>query len=126
VAFCSGATNLVDHDTNSDTDVFVHDILTGQTTRVSVASDGTQADCADYWFGSVSTKESISEDGRYVAFESWADNLVTSDTNNEPDIFVHDRLTGITTRVSGAPNGTQPTSWAQEGFNISKWALCSV
>jgi Tol biopolymer transport system component len=100
VAFRSLASNLVPGDTNVHYDVFVHDRQTGQTTRVSVASDGTQgnAECRH---------PSISADGRYVAFQSEASNLVPGDTNGQWDVFVHDRLTGETTRVSVASDGTQ-------------------
>jgi uncharacterized membrane protein len=100
VAFLSIATNLVSGDTNNSMDVFVHDRQTGQTTRVSVASGGTQAN-------SNSLTPNISADGRFVAFESAASNLVSGDTNNANDIFVHDRQTGQTTRVSITSNGTQ-------------------
>ncbi|NIR01347.1 MAG: hypothetical protein GTN78_14305, partial [Gemmatimonadales bacterium] len=65
VAFLSGATNLVAGDTNGAQDVFVHDRVTGQSERVSVASDGTQA-------MSESLAPCISADGRYVAFLSSA------------------------------------------------------
>ena len=100
VAFHSFASNLVSDDTNGVADVFVHDLKTGQTTRVSVASDGTQGnDNADGF--------SISATGRFVAFQSFATNLVSDDTNFTSDIFVHDRQTGQTTRVSVASNGTQ-------------------
>jgi hypothetical protein len=81
VAFVSGASNLVPGDTNGVDDVFVHDRLTGQTTRVSVASDGTQGNGDSWW-------PSISADGRYVAFESRASNLVPRDTNGAWDVFV--------------------------------------
>jgi Tol biopolymer transport system component len=100
VAFFSHASNLVPGDTNNTLDVFVHDRLTGQTTRVSVASDGTEGN-GDSFVGS------ISADGRYVAFASWASNLVPGDTNGRSDIFVHDRVTGQTTRVSVASDGTE-------------------
>jgi Tol biopolymer transport system component len=93
VAFQSDATNLVPDDTNACTDIFAHDRLTGQTTRVSVSSTGQQAN-------SYSWHASISADGRFVAFYGVATNLVAADTNNRGDVFVHDRLTGITTRVS--------------------------
>lgn len=93
VAFRSLASNLVPGDTNNRRDIFVHDRQTGETTRVSVASDGSQAtNNSDY--------PSISADGRFVAFQSMATNLVTGDTNNASDIFVHDRQTGLTERVS--------------------------
>jgi Tol biopolymer transport system component len=100
VAFESEATNLVAGDTNNRQDIFVHDRLTGETTRVSVATDGTQANNPSYL-------PSISDDGRYVAFYSIATNLVPDDTNGRSDVFVHDRQTGETTRVSVATGGTQ-------------------
>jgi Tol biopolymer transport system component len=85
VAFASEATNLVgSDDTNGFRDVFVHDRNTGTTTRVSVDSAGAEGD-------SVSFNPSISANGRFVAFESFATNLVAGDTNGEDDIFVHDR-----------------------------------
>jgi Tol biopolymer transport system component len=105
VAFESEATNLVSGDTNNFRDIFVHDRQTGQTTRVSVASDGTQSNQHSY-------NPSISADGRYVAFESEATNLVSGDTNNHRDIFVHDRQTGQTTRVSVASDGTQANDFS--------------
>ena len=106
VAFFSSATNLVAGDTNGYPDIFVHDLQTGDTTRVSVASDGTQGN-------DIPRFPSISGDGRYVAFESDATNLVSGDTNGWIDVFVHDRLTGITTRVSVASDGTQGNSGSQ-------------
>ncbi len=93
VAFSSSATNLVDGDTNGAEDVFVHDIQTGETTRVSVDSNGIQANSASF-------KPSISADGRYIAFSSCATNLVSGDTNEAEDVFVHDIQTGKTMRVS--------------------------
>lgn len=93
VAFGSFA-NLVSDDTNGIGDVYVYDRQTGQTTRVSVASNGAQAN--DGW----SRRPSISADGRYVAFESYATNLVSGDNSNTLDVFVHDRQTGQTTRLT--------------------------
>ena len=100
VAFASSATNLVSGDTNAKSDVFVRDRTTSQTTRVSVASAGTQG-TGD------SLLPALSGDGRYVAFLSSASNLVTGDTNGQPDLFVYDRQTAQTTRVSVASTGTQ-------------------
>jgi Tol biopolymer transport system component len=82
VAFASDATTLVPGDTNQRADVFVRDRRLGTTTRVSVGLGG-QADRP-------SATPSISADGRFVAFQSAADNLVPGDTNSAPDIFVHD------------------------------------
>jgi Tol biopolymer transport system component len=109
VAFSSLADNLVEGDTNGVQDVFVHDRMTGETTRVSVASDGTQANgaCATIGCWCILNGLSISADGRYVAFHSDATNLVEGDTNGSTDIFVHDRVTGKTTLVSVSSDGTQ-------------------
>ncbi len=101
IVFNSEATNLVSGDTNGYWDIFVHDRQTGQTSRVSVASDGTQGN------GNTSYQTYISADGLYVVFSSEATNLVSGDTNNEMDVFVHDRQTGQTSRVSIASDGTQ-------------------
>ena len=106
VAFSSLAGNLVPGDTNDTYDVFVHDRQTGQTTRVSVASDGAQGN------GITQSEPSISADGRHVAFESYASNLVPGDTNDAYDVFVHDRQTGQTTRVSVASDGAQANEWS--------------
>jgi len=92
VAFESAASNLVPGDTAGQ-DIFVHDRQLGTTERVSVDSSGNQAN-------GESQTPSISGDGRYVAFESFAANLVSGDTNNRRDVFVHDRQTGMTERVS--------------------------
>src|SRR5439155_813297 len=72
----------------------------GQTTRVSVDSSGIQGD-------SVSLSPSLSADGRVVAFESLASNLAAGDTNGVEDVFVHDRVSGITRRVSVGSAGNQ-------------------
>ena len=165
VAFASLASNLVVSDTNNSSDIFVHDRLTGETTRVSVASDGTQAigdsdspsmsaDGGDVAFRSVATNlvitatnssyqvyvhtisthmttrvsvvassgtlgngnseaPSLSGDGRYVAFSSYATNLVINDTNGKNDIFVHDCQTGETTRISVSSAGAQADNYSE-------------
>lgn len=104
VAFESGASNLVPNDTNHVTDVFVRDRQTGITTRVSVDSEGNQATPPNN-VASGSSHPSISADGRYVAFESFASNMVPEDTNDSSDIFVHDRQTGTTSLVSASSDG---------------------
>ena len=100
VAFHSDASNLVEDDTNGVTDIFVYDRQTGTTERVSLASDGSEANGESY-------RVSLSADGRYVAFHSDASNLVTGDTNGLTDVFVHDRQTGVTERLSVGWNGTE-------------------
>ncbi|MFN5855906.1 MAG: DUF4347 domain-containing protein, partial [Pseudanabaenaceae cyanobacterium] len=103
VVFASDTTNLVAGDTNGLLDIFVYDRQTNTTQRVSVDSSGNQANNYSY-------TSSISSDGRYVAFESYADNLVAGDTNNTGDIFVYDRQTNTTQRVSVDSSGTQAGS----------------
>ena len=105
VAFDSWASNLVLGDTNGDADVFIYDRQAGTTTRVSVGSGGTQANDA-------SGASAMSADGRWVAFRSVANNLGPGDTNVWSDVFVHDRQTGTTTRVSVGPGGLQPNGFS--------------
>ena len=106
VAFVSGASNLVAGDTNGFIDVFVHDRTTGLTELVSVDSTGAQANGVSGFHG----PPSLSADGRFVAFDSDATNLVANDVNGFTDVFVHDRLTGITELVSVDSSGAQANS----------------
>jgi len=104
VVFQSYASNLVADDTNGCSDVFVHDCITGTTVRVSVSSSGAQG---NFYSG----EPAISADGRFIAFRSEATNLVPGDTNGVSDVFVHERITGRTYRVSTgtqAPRRTGP------------------
>jgi pimeloyl-ACP methyl ester carboxylesterase len=103
VAFYSGANNLVSGDTNGFVDIFVRDTVANSTTRVSVSSSGMQANNS-------SNNPSISADGRYVAFGSYASNLASGDTNRQPDIFVRDTVANSTTRVSVSSSGAQGNS----------------
>jgi hypothetical protein len=93
VAFESVATNLAPGDTNGVRDVFVRDHATGTTERVSVAGDGTQGN-------GPSGAPAISDDGRFVAFETDASNLVPDDGDDDTDIVVRDRQLGTTTLAS--------------------------
>jgi hypothetical protein len=100
VAFDSAATNLVPDDTNGVTDAFVRDRDARTTERLSLSSDGTQGN-GPSWF------PSISADGRFVAFQSLASNLVENDTNGVADIFLRDRASNITELACGiAGNGS--------------------
>ncbi|MFK5955970.1 MAG: calcium-binding protein [Planctomycetota bacterium] len=100
VAFSSWATNLVAGDTNATCDIFVHDRVTGNTSRVSIDSQGLQGN-------GLSRIPTLSGDGRFVAFDSTASNLVSGDTNQVNDVFVHDRLSGSTHRVNVDSAGGQ-------------------
>lgn len=98
--FRSNASNLIAGDTNGVQDIFVHVVNTGSTSRVSVDSSGAEANGA-------SDAPSISNDGSIVAFDSMATNLVAGDTNSTRDVFVHDQLTGATSRISLAAGAVQ-------------------
>ena len=96
VVFHSGATNLVGSDTNGAIDVFIHNVQTGTTQRVSVDSAGNEGNA-------VSDRPSIDADGGFVAFESPASNLVADDTNDTYDIFVHERGPSVDSASQDAP-----------------------
>ncbi len=100
VAFDSDAGNLVTGDLNDLTDVFVHDRQVATTTRISVSTSGADAN-------GNSLEPSMSGAGRFVAFQSAASNLVTGDTNGAIDVFVRDRQSSTTARVSVSSSGTQ-------------------
>jgi Tol biopolymer transport system component len=111
VGFRSRARNLVPGDTNDALDVFVHDRLTGKARRVSISSEGAQADATGFdrpsrWSMFMS-RPFLSADGRYAAFTSRATNLVADDRNGKSDVFVYDLWTGRTIRVSLTANGTE-------------------
>ena len=100
VAYESEASNLVSGDTNGSSDVFVVDRETGNVVRASVDSNGNQADGGSF-------RPHLSGDGRFVAFESLATNLVKGDSNGAFDVFVHELATGITIRASTSSRGAE-------------------
>jgi Tol biopolymer transport system component len=94
VAFVSGADDLVATDTNGSRDVFVRDLESGSTFLVSINKDGTDSGNGD------SEDPVISADGRYVAYQSLASDLATTDSNNDYDVLVHDLQSGATCLLS--------------------------
>jgi K319L-like, PKD domain/Secretion system C-terminal sorting domain/FIMAH domain/WD40-like Beta Propeller Repeat len=100
VAFISNASDLVNNDTNDADDVFVRDLQNGTTILVSVNHDGTNSG------NSTSFYPAISADGRFVAFESSASDLISNDTNGKQDVFVRDLQNGNMTLVSVSRDGT--------------------
>jgi Tol biopolymer transport system component len=106
VAFQSEASDLVANDTNGYDDVFVYDTLLDTTERVSVKTGGGQSS------GGVGNA-GLSHDGRFVIMSGWGYDLVPNDTNDIYDVFVHDRLTHVTQRVSVSSSGGQAVlgSW---------------
>ncbi len=102
VLFESLATNLVPGDTNNTQDLFLRDRAAGTTERVGVSTSGQQP------FGSTpAVSFSVSSDGRFVAFDSIASNLVPGDTNAKIDVFLRDRRTGTTERISLGSGGIE-------------------
>lgn len=99
VAFSSTATNLVTGDSNGNADVFLHDRKKGTTTRVSVATGGVQTDGSSF-------EPCVSNNGRWVSWDSDGDDLVAGDTNGTDDMFVHDVKKNVTVCASVAPDGT--------------------
>ena len=124
VAFTSTATNLVAGDTNASADVFVRDLGGATTTRVSVAEDGLErAGASGSIFAGLGGELDLSDDGRFVVFSSRAA-LVAGDTNtclippattagNCPDIYLRDRQTNQTTRLSAGSGGAQANGYSQ-------------
>jgi Tol biopolymer transport system component len=101
VAFSSESAKIIDSDTNGFSDVFIHDTAKRRSKRVSVTSKERQAVNGD------SVAPVLDASGRFVAFTSKATNLVKGDTNDKADVFVRDRKSGKTKRVSVKSNGKQ-------------------
>ena len=112
LAFYSDASNLVPGDTNHVRDVFVRDVSSNTTERVSVASSGAEANGASHAVGDA---PAISGHGRYVAFYSNATNLVDTDTNGQSDVFVRDRCVSDGVPVSNCTPTTELVSVATGG-----------
>lgn len=100
ITFNSNGDNLVSNDANGCSDIFVYDVNSGKTMRVSVSSNGSESDSNSY-------ESSISADGRYITFASYASNLVEGDSGYHSDIFVHDRNSKTTTRISVSSTGEE-------------------
>jgi hypothetical protein len=134
-AFKSNASNLVLGDTNGVSDIFIKDLASGVTTRVSIDGSGVEGNgkCGDYL--------SISGDGRHIAFSSYASNLVSDDTNGCADIFVKDTMSGVialvsTDRFGGQGNGDfyapsisddgQYVAFESYASNLSPWTTTAL
>lgn len=99
IAFTSDASDLVTNDFNGDSDVFLYDTVGGTHALVSVGLDGNTC------LGGYSAWPAISADGRFIAFQSAATDLVANDTNGASDIFLRDMQSGTTTLLSLSTNG---------------------
>jgi len=112
VAFQSSATNLVNGDTNGQTDVFVRDRTLKTTRRASLGSGGVQANGQSF-------DPRVSDDGRFVAFNSQASNLVSGDSNARADVFHHDLLAGTTVRVNpNNPTDSYISDLSADGLQV--------
>ena len=124
VAFVAIADDLVPGDTNGVADVFVKDRQTGLVERVSLAAGGVQPDAK-------CQVVDLSSNGRFVVFQSFATNLVAGDTNGWSDVFLHDRLTGVTERVSLADDesegnlNSESGCVSDDGNTIAFWSNAS-
>ena len=104
VSFKSYSNNLVSDDTNNRSDIFVKDRKTGEVERISTSDNDEEE--GDGYCGC----HHLSDDGRYVIFRSSSSNLVPGDNNGYYDVFVKDRRTGATERVSVAADGSEANS----------------
>ena len=128
VAFESAAADLVTGDLNGDNDVFLKDLLTGTVSLVSVGLGGSAGARASF-------SPSVSSDGRRIAFQSAARDLISHDTNKSYDIFVRDRGTGSTALhdtivlagdVHLAEGGSAGLSWYSAPSRARWWLLASA
>ncbi|MGZ8196307.1 MAG: TolB family protein [Methylosarcina sp.] len=103
VAFTSIASNLVSGDNNDSADVFVHDLGTGVTRRVSLTSSRTEGNSASF-------EPALSANGQIIAFSSLSTNLAAEDNNDTYDVFLRDLKTGITQRISQNRRGIEGNS----------------
>lgn len=110
MAISSLATNLVANDTNAARDLFVRDLVAGGPwIRVSTDALGNEGD-------GPTIRSTFSYDGRFIAFESWAANLVAGDTNGQMDVFVRDLVSGVVTRESVGNGGIE-----SDGISDGPW-----
>ncbi len=99
VAFQATANNLVSADTNGSPDIFLHDFVTGETRRISVAADGSQVSGESHY-------PAISSDGKTVVFTIAADGAVLEDANGYEDVFAYDVPTGTLRLLSANAKGS--------------------
>ncbi|HZA87335.1 MAG TPA: hypothetical protein VE466_10670 [Acidimicrobiales bacterium] len=153
VTFQSLSSTLVPNDTNNHWDVFVWDADTGTTTRISdggayhprISSDGRYVtydairgtDHVFVWDSTTRTTirvtdgngpsgaPTISSDGRYITFQSWASDLVPDDTNGVADVFVWDRDTGTTMRITDGDGDSTDAAISADGGSVTFWSAAS-
>ena len=106
---------LVAADRDNNLDVYLRDTATGRTSLISRTATGQSGN-------DTSGSPSISNDGRFVAFDSWASDLVPGDTNRQRDVFLFDRSNGSMRRISakGSTQGNGPSWYPDVAGNGSK------
>lgn len=114
VAFHTFSDSLLADDTNGKEDVYLKDTQTGALTRVSTSADGSQGDEASGFFNLA-----LSADGRFVAFESGATNLVADDLNGKRDVFLKDTQSGAISLVSVSATGAQGEEDSYRSISVS-------
>lgn len=119
VVYTSSSTNLVANDTNGETDIFLHDRSTDSVQRVSVATNGDEANWSSY-------SPSVTNNGTFVVFHSLASNLVPNDTNGRTDVFLYDLSNNVMERISVDSNGNQGVGGPSFSFDGSAWASISA
>lgn len=106
VAFHSFSSDFIANDTRDYRDIFLRDLTTNSTKRISIANNGTQGNYGSY-------DPDISDDGRFILYNTDANNLVRSDTNSAPDILLYDSFAGITRRINvGSGDGVQANQYS--------------
>ena len=118
LVFQSFASNLVQGDSTGAGDIFLRDLVLNTTERVSVGRDGAQANDTSYIEVSSGYGSEVTSDGRYIAFYSYASNLVEGDANRSYDVFLRDRVAGTTELVSVSSAEVQGNSGSEvEGMS---------
>lgn len=104
IAFESTASNLVMNDTNNKSDIFVRDMVSSSTSRVSVSTAGVEANDESYI-------QAISKTGRYIVYQSYASNLIDGETHTTGsgnfNVYVYDTQTDYTTMINKNSSGTK-------------------
>ena len=132
IAFWSRASNLVTGDTNGEEDLFTYDRVSAVVTRANVSTAGTPAEPADNGIHIVGDRPAVSADGRFVAFDSMAGNLVADDGNGVADVFVRDRQAGTTERVSLRSDGMEASlpsggpAISDDGRFVAFWSQAAL
>jgi len=113
VVFSSNASDIVLNDNNGNRDVFLYDMQLNTMKLVSKNNAGTgSANGASFAYD-------ISADGRYIAYESSAADIVANDSNGTYDIYIYDAVTDITILASKSKLGTGTANSASKAPSLS-------